>query len=153
MTGLQFRAPNVRRKRGRDGRPPKRKGERLWQIGQFSKTENGFTGLINTLAIKAQDNRVAQLPPISGDEPESRWSGPEDCPGAPRHTNSRSTLDIYRRAISATKREANNKVMEMVIEAGKSKLSAPSQRERSLAIAVAVGIVLLLRANWLRKER
>jgi hypothetical protein len=43
-----------------------------------------------------------------------------------RHANSRITLDIYTRAISANKREANNKVMEMVIEAGKSRFSAPS---------------------------
>ena len=31
-----------------------------------------------------------------------------------RHANSRITLDIYTRAISETKRDANNKVMEMV---------------------------------------
>jgi hypothetical protein len=43
-----------------------------------------------------------------------------------RHANSRITLDIYTRAISETKRDANNKVMEMVIEAGKAKISAPS---------------------------
>jgi integrase len=43
-----------------------------------------------------------------------------------RHANSRITLDIYTRAISATKREANNRVMEMVFEAGKKALSAPS---------------------------
>jgi integrase len=43
-----------------------------------------------------------------------------------RHANSRITLDVYTRAISATKRDANNKVMEMVIEAGKAKISAPS---------------------------
>jgi integrase len=43
-----------------------------------------------------------------------------------RHANSRITLDIYTRAISATKREANNRVMEMVFEAGRKKLSAPS---------------------------
>ena len=43
-----------------------------------------------------------------------------------RHANSRITFDIYTRAISANKREANNKVMEMVIEAGKTRLSAPS---------------------------
>jgi site-specific recombinase XerD len=44
-----------------------------------------------------------------------------------RHANSRITLDIYTRAISATKREANNRVMTMVLEAGKKKaLSAPS---------------------------
>lgn len=41
-----------------------------------------------------------------------------------RHANSRITLDVYTRAISATKREANNRVMEMVFEA---KLSAPSE--------------------------
>ena len=48
-----------------------------------------------------------------------------------RHANSRITLDIYTRAISATKREAN-KVMEMVIEAGKGRISAPSRREHHL---------------------
>lgn len=51
-----------------------------------------------------------------------------------RHANSRITLDIYTRAISETKRDANNKVMAMVIEAGKAKTSAPSpapsQRDR-----------------------
>ena len=43
-----------------------------------------------------------------------------------RHANSRITLDVYTRAISATKREANNRVMEMVFEAGRKTLSAPS---------------------------
>jgi hypothetical protein len=43
-----------------------------------------------------------------------------------RHANSRITLDIYTRAISETKRDANNKVMEMVLEAGKTKVPAPS---------------------------
>jgi integrase len=43
-----------------------------------------------------------------------------------RHANSRITLDVYTRAISETKRDANNKVMEMVLEAGKTKVSAPS---------------------------
>src|SRR5581483_5157745 len=43
-----------------------------------------------------------------------------------RHANSRITLDVYTRAISATKREANNRVMEMVFEAGRKKLSTPS---------------------------
>lgn len=44
-----------------------------------------------------------------------------------RHANSRITLDVYTRAVSATKREANNRVMEMVFEAGRKKLSAPSK--------------------------
>jgi len=43
-----------------------------------------------------------------------------------RHANSRITLDVYTRAISANKRDANNKVMEMVFEAGKAQNSAPS---------------------------
>ena len=43
-----------------------------------------------------------------------------------RHANSRITLDVYTRAISATKREANNLVMEMEFEAGKKAPSAPS---------------------------
>ena len=43
-----------------------------------------------------------------------------------RHANSRITLEVYTHAISATKREANNRVMQMVLEAGKEQLSAPS---------------------------
>jgi len=43
-----------------------------------------------------------------------------------RHANSRITLDVYTRAISATKREANNRVMDMVFEAGRKALPAPS---------------------------
>ena len=53
-----------------------------------------------------------------------------------RHANSRITLDIYTQAISANKRDANNKIMEMVLEAGKARFSAPSptapQREPML---------------------
>jgi site-specific recombinase XerD len=53
-----------------------------------------------------------------------------------RHANSRITLDVYTRAISATKREANNLVMTMALEAGKKKalsapFSAPSERGKS----------------------
>jgi len=44
-----------------------------------------------------------------------------------RHANSRITLEVYTHAISATKREANNRVMQMVLEAGKKQLSAPSK--------------------------
>jgi integrase len=48
-----------------------------------------------------------------------------------RHANSRITLDVYTRAISATKREANNRVMEMVFEAGRKKLPAPSRGRKA----------------------
>ena len=44
-----------------------------------------------------------------------------------RHANSRITLEVYTRAISATKREANDRVMQMVFEAEKKTLSAPSK--------------------------
>ena len=44
-----------------------------------------------------------------------------------RHANSRITLDVYTRAISATKREANNRVMEM---AGKRSFQHPLQHPR-----------------------
>lgn len=45
-----------------------------------------------------------------------------------RHANSRITLDVYTRAISARKREANDRVMTMVLEEGKKKaLPAPSR--------------------------
>ena len=43
-----------------------------------------------------------------------------------RHANSRIPLDVYTQAISAAKREANNRVMEMVFEVGRKALSAPS---------------------------
>jgi hypothetical protein len=59
------------------------------------------------------------------------------------HANSRITLDVYTRAISADKRSANNRVMDMVIEAGKEraelstekieKLSAPSRAPSKIA--------------------
>jgi hypothetical protein len=44
-------------------------------------------------------------------------------------------LEVYTRAISATKREANDRVMQMVFEAGKKSLSAPSTAP-STALAV-----------------
>jgi hypothetical protein len=78
---------------------------------------------------------LAQLPSLSRDKPESGWCGSEDSQELLRHANSRITLDIYTRAISATEREANNKVMEMVIEAGKTRLSAPSRVTTNLATA------------------
>lgn len=43
-----------------------------------------------------------------------------------RHANSRITLEVYTRAISATKREANDRVMQMVFDAQEKTLSAPS---------------------------
>jgi hypothetical protein len=39
----------------------------------------------------------------------------------------RITLDIYTRAISAAKREANNRMLEMALEAGKKALQRPSR--------------------------
>ena len=40
-----------------------------------------------------------------------------------RHANSRITLDVYTRAISATKREANDRLLKMVLEAANKKPS------------------------------
>jgi len=51
-----------------------------------------------------------------------------------RHANSRITLEIYTRAISATKREANNKVMEMLMGA-----SAPSPAPSQLGTMLLEG--------------
>src|ERR1035437_8842116 len=51
-----------------------------------------------------------------------------------RHANSRTTLDIYTRAVSAQKRDANTKVVQMMLPAGKKKpqhLSAPTRTLRS----------------------
>lgn len=47
-----------------------------------------------------------------------------------RHANSRTTLDIYTRAVSQQKRDANTKVVQMMLPAGKKKpqhLSAPTR--------------------------
>jgi len=43
-----------------------------------------------------------------------------------RRANSRITLEVYTRAISSTKQEANDRVMQMMLEAGQKKISAPS---------------------------
>lgn len=43
-----------------------------------------------------------------------------------RHANSRITLDVYTRAISARKREANNRIMTMVLQEGKKKKALPA---------------------------
>ena len=45
-----------------------------------------------------------------------------------RHANSRIMLEIYARAISATKREANNKVVEMLIAGDSASSPAPSDQ-------------------------
>jgi len=43
-----------------------------------------------------------------------------------RHANSRITLEVYTRAISSTKRGANDRVMQMMLDAGQKKILAPS---------------------------
>jgi hypothetical protein len=43
-----------------------------------------------------------------------------------RHANSRITLEVYTRAISSTKREANDRVIQMFLDAGKKTISALS---------------------------
>lgn len=53
-----------------------------------------------------------------------------------RHANSRITLEVYTRAISATKREANDRVMQMVFEAGRKTLSAPSPAPSTMLATV-----------------
>ncbi len=45
-----------------------------------------------------------------------------------RHANSRITLEIYTRAISASKREANNKVVEMLMAGDSAPSPAPSDQ-------------------------
>jgi integrase len=43
-----------------------------------------------------------------------------------RHANSRTTLDIYTRAVSQQKRDANTKLVEMLVPMGMKKLQHPS---------------------------
>jgi len=43
-----------------------------------------------------------------------------------RHANSRTTLDIYTRAVSSQKREANSRLVEMLLPNGIKKLQHPS---------------------------
>jgi hypothetical protein len=46
-----------------------------------------------------------------------------------RYANSQITLEVYTRAISSTKREANDRVMQTMLEAGSKQLSAPSRSD------------------------
>lgn len=57
-----------------------------------------------------------------------------------RHANSRITLDVYTRAISATKREANDRVMQMVFDAGKKMISAPSARQETAKTVIVTSV-------------
>lgn len=59
-----------------------------------------------------------------------------------RHANSRITLEVYTRAISSTKREANDRVMQMMLEAGRKTISAPSPApSRTLTAALEIGVI------------
>ena len=55
-----------------------------------------------------------------------------------RHANSRITLEVYTRAISSTKREANDRVTQMMLEAGRKTISAPS---RALSAVLEAGVI------------
>jgi hypothetical protein len=61
-----------------------------------------------------------------------------------RHANVRTTVDIYTRAVSQQKRDANAKVVEMML-AGAPKLlqhpSAPSITRRSCRLLILVDLV------------
>jgi integrase len=59
-----------------------------------------------------------------------------------RHANSRITLEVYTRAISSTKREANDRVMQMMLEAGRKTISAPSPApSHTLSAVLEVGVI------------
>ncbi len=55
-----------------------------------------------------------------------------------RHANSRITLEVYTMAISSTKREANDRVMQMMLEAGRKTISAPSH---TLSTVLEAGVI------------
>ncbi len=52
-----------------------------------------------------------------------------------RHANSRTTLDIYTRAVSQQKRDANTKLVEMLVPMGMKKLQHPSAPSELLEAA------------------
>jgi integrase len=59
-----------------------------------------------------------------------------------RHANSRITLEVYTRAISSTKREANDRVMQMMLEAGRKTISAPSPApSHTLSPVLELGVI------------
>lgn len=62
----------------------------------------------------------------ASDEPSCRRRGLEDGPGTASSYQLAHHPEVYTRAISATKREANDRVMQMMLEAGRKQLSAPS---------------------------
>lgn len=51
------------------------------------------------------------LPPFTRHEPWCSRGGPKDAQELLRHVTSRTTLEVYTRAISATKRQANDRVL------------------------------------------
>jgi integrase len=52
-----------------------------------------------------------------------------------RHANSRTTLDIYTRAVSQQKRDANTKLVEMLLPGGMKMLQHPSAPSEVLEAA------------------
>ena len=52
-----------------------------------------------------------------------------------RHANSRTTLDIYTRAVSQQKRDANTKLVEMLLPTGMKMLQHPSAPSQSQEVA------------------
>jgi integrase len=73
-----------------------------------------------------EGHRLVQLPPLARGQPSRRRGRPTTAQELFRHANLRITLEVYTRAISSTKREANDRVMQMFLEAGKKTISAPS---------------------------
>jgi hypothetical protein len=59
-----------------------------------------------------------------------------------RHANSGIVLEVYTKAISSTKRGANDRVMQMFLDAGKKTISAPSPApSRTLKAVLETGVV------------
>jgi hypothetical protein len=72
-----------------------------------------------------EGDRLAQLPSFAGDEPAGDGVDVKVAQELLRHTNVRTTLDIYTRAVSQQKREANAKVVEMIFPSAPKMLQHP----------------------------
>src|ERR1700739_4529073 len=66
-----------------------------------------------------KDRGLAHFPPLVGNEPAVSGHRYQDRSGTLRHANSRITLDLYTQAVSTQKREANAKVVEMLLPSPK----------------------------------
>ncbi|MGC2400813.1 MAG: hypothetical protein WA510_13565, partial [Acidobacteriaceae bacterium] len=77
---------------------------------------------MRTMAVK---NRLAQLPPFTGDESPGARCRHTSCSGVDATLQLLTTLDVYTRAVDPQKRDASLKVVALIVPPDVEKFSAP----------------------------